>query len=58
MIDAGIDARAVADVLGHSQPSTTSNTYAHSFAQRRAQAVTKIDERLAEAREKRRNSKT
>jgi integrase len=47
MISAGIDARTVAAVAGHSTPSITLSVYAHLIAGAQSRAVAAIDERLA-----------
>ncbi len=49
MISAGIDARTVAAVAGHSTPSVTLAIYSHLVAGAQAKAVATIDERLASA---------
>jgi len=47
MISAGIDARTVAAVAGHSTPSVTLGISAHLIEGAQAKAVATIDERLA-----------
>jgi integrase len=47
MISAGIDARTVAAIAGHSTPSVTLAIYSHLVAGAQAKAVATIDDRLA-----------
>src|SRR5215210_610905 len=48
MITRGIHPRVVMEVLGHSQISTTMNTYAHVFANVQREAVNELDKLLEE----------
>jgi len=47
LIAAGVDARTVATLAGHSSPTVTLSVYAHLVAGAQAKAVTAIDDRLA-----------
>jgi integrase len=44
LLAAGIPARAIMDVLGHSEIGVTMNTYAHVLPQLREEAADAIDE--------------
>lgn len=46
LITSGVDARTVADALGHTQPSTTLNIYAHTFQRVQAEASKAIATKL------------
>jgi integrase len=48
MITRGIQPRVVMEVLGHSQISTTMDTYAHVFADVQREAVNELDKLLEE----------
>lgn len=47
LIDSGMSDVTVADVLGHSDPSTTKRIYAHAFRKAKDEAADVMDERLS-----------
>lgn len=47
MINEGINEVSVAEVLGHSDPTTTRNIYAHAFRNAKDEAADAVDRRLA-----------
>ncbi len=49
LLEAGVQAKTVQDVLGHSNVSLTLNTYAHVLPSMRSEAAAKMDEALHEA---------
>lgn len=50
MLDSGVPIAEVAQILGHSTPSTTLSIYAHALPVSDSKAVDAIDERLSRAK--------
>jgi len=48
MVRSGVPMRAVADQLGHANPSMTANTYAHIAPDTLSEAMRVLDEAIAE----------